>query len=176
MQNTNTWIRRRWANLEGRTIGNFAVTGLSRFGANRDGSPNWELRCSGCDTVQARPHSVLTAALESNRPKETLRCENQRCKFARVEHTEEQSLRDIRKQEREQKEQAEREQASRQRLAAMDAQKEAEIRAAKVRYLPFAHAQIRAGVPVDSPNFVTFERWQACSEQWRANVLNRIGG
>lgn len=87
-----------------------------------------------------------------------------------------QSLRDMRKQEREQQQQAEREQAERRKLAAMDAQKEAETRAAKVRYLPFAHAQIRAGVPVDSPNFVTFERWQACSEQWRADVLNRIGG
>src|SRR4051812_36228538 len=135
MHNTNTFIRHRWANLEGRRVGHFNVSSIAL--ASRDGSPNWTCECE-CGTFQLFSHSQLTQALESGRPEQTLFCKNGRCTFAKVEHMADQTLRDMRKQERLQREAQEREQAEKQRLAAIDAHHEAENTAAKRRYLPFA--------------------------------------
>jgi hypothetical protein len=130
--------------------------------------PVWQLRCS-CGRLFTIAHSRIAAALQSGAP---VYCD--KCCIPTGDDTT--TLASIRKAERTQREAQERAQAERQRLAAIDAEKESAIRKEKQRFLKFANAQMRTGVMPDHQNFITFERWQACSEQWRADVLNRIGG
>jgi hypothetical protein len=83
------------------------------------------------------------------------------------------TLADMRRAERKQQEQAERAEAARQASAAKDAANDAAIREERQRYIQFARAQLNANVPLK--DLVSFERWCACSEGWRLDVLLRIG-
>jgi hypothetical protein len=160
------FLRQRWADVSGhRTTNGTLVDSFIRTDSN---GPVWQLRCS-CGRLFTIAHSRIAAALQSGAP---VHCD--KCCIPTGDDTT--TLASIRKAERLQREAQEREQAERQRLTAIDAQKEAEARVAKRRYLPFAHAQIRAGVPVDSANFVTFERFQAWPKHSQEDTLKKVGG
>jgi hypothetical protein len=173
MQNTNQFIRHRYANLEGRHIGHFNVSSIAL--ANRDGSPNWTCECE-CGTLQLLSHNQLTQALESSRPEQTLFCKNGRCTFARVEHTADQSLRDMRKQEREQREQAEREAAeARDRVAKHIAKERAEQAALvpfRADWQRYKLHLIKQGTAIESiPNF---SRWMQVGDSTRLRLMQLV--
>lgn len=172
--NNHPFIRGRWVNLEGRRIGHFIVSSI--YLSSRSGAPTWKVICDGCGAEFVRPHAQLTAALESDKPDETLRCENAACKFAIQVHSAEESLRDVRRQERQQREKEQRDADVRQAAAAEQAANAAAnavaIRAERDRWNVYVNALINAGIPLR--DILSYDRWMRQGMDWQDEALARI--
>jgi hypothetical protein len=173
MQNTNQFIRHRWANLEGRRVGHFIVSSIAL--ANRDGSPNWTCECE-CGTFQLFSHNQLTQAIESGRPEQTLFCKNGPCKFARVEHTADQSLQDFRRIERTEQKRKEREAAEARDIAAKHIAKQqaeqATLEPFRADWQRYKLHQIKQGTAIES--ILNFSRWMQIGDSARLRLMHLV--
>lgn len=168
-----TWIRNKWLNYEDRVVSGFRVYGVSSSVlANRDGSPNYDVSCGKCRTVQVKSHSELSNGANGA----MLFCCIPSCPAAKVTNPESDSLADLRRQEREQHKQAEREQAARRAEATQKAEKERAECANKSRWRILANVQFKSGIEVDSPEWVSFSRWQSWSPAFQSEILRKVQG
>lgn len=157
------FIRNKYADLSGCKTPN--GTRIVEFVRTDPSGPVWKLRCS-CGAFFFLAHSRIASAIETASPVYCGECV--------IPTVQTESLADIRKAERADREKADataREKAAQKaKLAANDAANRAEF----TRYIPFAISQINAGVPVNSPNFMNFDRWMKQGEHWQNKILERI--
>jgi hypothetical protein len=166
-----TFIRNRWLNYEGRTISGFYVYSISsQVTANRDGSPNYDVRCLKCNRYEIKNQRELTHGANGA----MIFCSNKTCVASKVQHPESESLADLKRQEREQEARTQREQAAGQVLRKQEVAKQRSERADKSRWLVLANSQLKSGIEIDSPEWVSFERWQRWSPEFQADILKRI--
>lgn len=174
----NDFIR-GYVNLEGKRIGNFEVYGLSSFGASRSGAPNWECVCRlpNCRMYQVFSHAELTTALESGRPGETLFCKNTSCSGHRTAHSGNESLADLRRQEREAVRRSEAEEAERKRNVA---NKAAQAKAEEARLAPLRADWHRYSLHlikqpgVSETEILNFSRWMEIGDAARQRLMQLV--
>jgi len=167
----NTFIRNKWRSYVGETVSGFYVFDISsQVTANKDGSPRYDCRCTKCNYYQIKSQSELTNGANGA----MLFCSNQVCPASRVQHPETESLADLRRQEREQEARTQREQAARQMVRKQQVAKQRSERADKSRWLALANSKLKSGLEIDSPEWVSFERWQRWSSEFQADILRRV--
>jgi hypothetical protein len=166
-----TFIRNKWRNYEGQTVSGFFVYSISsQVMANKDGSPNYDVRCLKCNRYGIKSQRELTNGANGA----MIFCSNHTCVASRVQHPESESLADVKRQEREQEARTQREQAARQVLRKEEVAKERSERADKSRWLVLANSQLKSGIEIDSADWVSFERWRRWSPEFQAELLRRV--
>jgi hypothetical protein len=167
----NNFIRGRWRSFIGETVGGFHIFDIaSQVRANRDGSPNYDVRCLKCNRYGIKSQRELTNGANGA----MIFCSNHACVASRVQHPESESLADLKRQEREQEARTQREQAARQVLRKQEVAQKRSERADKSRWLVLANSQLKSGIEIDSPEWVSFERWQRWSPEFQADILKRV--
>ena len=157
------FIRGRYANLEGCRTGNGTLV-YSLFRTDRTG-PIWQCQCS-CRRYFLAPHSRIAPALQSGA---TVHCGN--CVIS-GNHRE--TIADVRRAEHQQQQKEERERASRHAEAVKQAAKKKAEGAEKSRWRTVATFQFDSGIEINSPEWISFERWQSWSPEFQQEILSRV--
>lgn len=152
------------------TVGQFTVLQLA--GRDNNGSPVWRVRCR-CGFVQPFSHSQLKNASETGQPENVLFCRNARCTHSKPQPVRTETLADIRRAEQEEQRRIEQEAAQLKAEADRKAAEESALRDEQRIYMRFAQNQIARGAELK--DILPFDRWMSQSEEWRQNVLRRVG-
>lgn len=166
-----SFIRGRYRSFVGETVAGFYVHDIaSQVRPNRDGSPNYDCRCLRCNQYFVKRQAELNNGANGAR----IFCGNHTCSASRVEHPQLASLADLRKSEAQERAARGREKKKREAEMQNRAESERAEQEEKSKWRVFATSLFNAGVRLDSPEWVSFERWRCWSVEFRADMLARI--
>jgi hypothetical protein len=158
-----------YADLRGKRVGAFRVEELA--GRNKSGSPMWRVSCDVCCYPQTLPHSKLAPLVQGRHSQKTLLCANAACPASRHERHEE-TIKDVRRQEKQQQ------------IQVAEAQRELEAKAEKDRlkadrqerirreFAAYLNHQWRVGAKDEQ--ICNSRRWFSLSDESRKAVLDAM--
>jgi hypothetical protein len=149
MQIRQNFIRGRWLNYEGRTIGGFYVHGISPEVTPRRDGPRYSVRCNKCNHCDIRTQTELSRAANGA----FMPCSNQLCDASRVRHPGGESIVDLRRAERQEQARKELEAETERQKAAQRAAKELadrrHLESFRDDHRRYTLQQINQGVPAE---------------------------